>query len=299
MCNFLKKHLIHFYKDISEALSLLGKDWQESFYISSKQNVESLPDEIFKTDYFTIVICLEGEVIFETNKQEEKLITGTIFTATPSTFIQFKNFSRDLKVSTLFFTKSFLLNHFANPNLIFELAYFKNLGYRIFKTTQQERQSILTFFDFLQERNTKETPHKIEIIKSVIFTILFQIAEVYIRQKKEVNTPSKRVNDIYYKFKRLIEVYLPEEKQVSFYARKLQIDTKYLTTLLKKHHNKTPKQLIDIKLAEKATLLLANSSLNINQISYKLHFSSTASFTRFYKRVKGITPSTYQKGIRK
>ena len=45
-----------------------------------------------------------------------------------------------------------------------------------------------------------------------------------------------------------------------------------------------------------ASYLLLQTSLPIAAIAERLHFSETASFTRFFTRIKGTSPREYQKG---
>ena len=41
---------------------------------------------------------------------------------------------------------------------------------------------------------------------------------------------------------------------------------------------------------------LAKDDLNINQISYSLGFEDIQTFSRFFKKMKNISPSKYRKG---
>ncbi len=45
-----------------------------------------------------------------------------------------------------------------------------------------------------------------------------------------------------------------------------------------------------------ASYLLLQTSLPIGEIAERLHFSETASFTRFFTRMKGTSPREYRKG---
>ena len=58
---------------------------------------------------------------------------------------------------------------------------------------------------------------------------------------------------------------------------------------------KTAKTLIDERIIKEAKRMLKESSLSIEQIARELRFSSIESFSRFFKRVAGISPSKSRK----
>ena len=53
---------------------------------------------------------------------------------------------------------------------------------------------------------------------------------------------------------------------------------------------------INQMLLMETSYLLQQTSLPIADIAVRLHFSETASLTRFFRRMKGINPSMYRKG---
>lgn len=48
-------------------------------------------------------------------------------------------------------------------------------------------------------------------------------------------------------------------------------------------------------LAMEATRLLKSTAMTIEQIAYQLHFATSASLDKFYKRMRGITPLAVRK----
>lgn len=84
------------------------------------------------------------------------------------------------------------------------------------------------------------------------------------------------------------------QKEVSFYADKMYMSPKYLTTLVKKVSGKTATDWIDTFLVLEAKNLLKYSDLTIKEIGYRLNFHSIPSFHKFFKNQTGLTPSEFR-----
>ena len=81
-------------------------------------------------------------------------------------------------------------------------------------------------------------------------------------------------------------------RDLSFYADSLFITTTYLSRIVKQITGKTVMDCINELLAMEATRLLKSTAMTVEQIAYQLHFASSASLDKFYKRLRGTTPLT-------
>lgn len=114
---------------------------------------------------------------------------------------------------------------------------------------------------------------------------------VYSIEKESVNA---RPPELYNKFLSLIVQCHNEAHDVTFYAEKLSITTRYLSQITRNVVGKTPLQVIAEYLMQEAKVLLATSTMTVQEVSYKLGFSSQAMFTRFFRNHTGVTPSEYR-----
>ena len=81
-----------------------------------------------------------------------------------------------------------------------------------------------------------------------------------------------------------------------FYASQLCITPRYLSQIVRDVSGRTVVDYINQMLLTEASYMLLQTSLPIAQIADRLHFSETASFTRFFTRMKGVNPREYRKG---
>ncbi|MDE7149022.1 MAG: helix-turn-helix domain-containing protein [Bacteroidales bacterium] len=98
----------------------------------------------------------------------------------------------------------------------------------------------------------------------------------------------------YEEFLALVSENFMTEKSVAFYAEKMYMTPKYLTTLVKNVSGKTATDWIDTFLVLEAKNLLKYSDLTAKEIGYRLNFRSIPSFHKFFKSQTGLTPNEYR-----
>jgi AraC-like DNA-binding protein len=83
------------------------------------------------------------------------------------------------------------------------------------------------------------------------------------------------------------------EHQVNYYAEKLFVSRRYLTKAVHATLGTTPKSIIDKRIIEISIKLLSRDN-PIYSIAEELRFESPASFTTFFKKHTGYSPSHYR-----
>jgi AraC-like DNA-binding protein len=70
---------------------------------------------------------------------------------------------------------------------------------------------------------------------------------------------------------------------------------KTLSNLFKKYNEKSPLQVIQNRTILEARRLLRYSDKSIKEIAYEIGYEDIQSFSRFFKKVEGISPSDFKK----
>lgn len=95
-------------------------------------------------------------------------------------------------------------------------------------------------------------------------------------------------------FARLIEEHYTRHHQVAYYASRLGITAAHLNVITKMHADKPALRLIHERLLLEARRELIYTTRTINTISYSLGFADPGYFTRFFKRVAGLSPKAFR-----
>ena len=99
-------------------------------------------------------------------------------------------------------------------------------------------------------------------------------------------------------FKKFI-ILLSEDKEtnreVGYYAKRLCVTPKYLSTVCKKQSGKTASKWIQEKTVNKIRHLLKNSEKSIKEISDELNFPNISFFGKYVKEHLGMSPTNFRK----
>ena len=133
---------------------------------------------------------------------------------------------------------------------------------------------------------------QIEMLQMMLKRYLILCARIY---KSQENFPSEKTDsDIVREFNFLVEQHFREKHSVKDYADLLHKSPKTLSNIFSKIGYKTPLQYIhDRKLLE-AKRSLQYSNLSIKEITYEIGFEDIQSFSRFFKKHEGLSPSEFK-----
>lgn len=84
-------------------------------------------------------------------------------------------------------------------------------------------------------------------------------------------------------------------RNVSYYAQKLFVSPKYLSTVIKEESRKTAGEWIDEMVLLEAKILLQNKELTIAQVADQLSFNDQSTFGKFFKNLTSHSPLDYRR----
>ena len=142
-------------------------------------------------------------------------------------------------------------------------------------------------------RSDKER-YRSEIIRSLFTTAFYIITEISQRDR-QVEQKQGRCEVLFNEFMTLLQQYSKRERNVSFYARQLNITPKYLSSVVKEVSGKTAARWIDESVILEAKSLLKYSGMSIQEIAYHLNFSTQSFFGKYFKQHTGTSPSRYKR----
>ncbi|MBQ6166632.1 MAG: AraC family transcriptional regulator, partial [Muribaculaceae bacterium] len=138
-------------------------------------------------------------------------------------------------------------------------------------------------------------PFRSECLRTTYGLFLLELNAIQERTIRDRRFP-KRIEELFFDFLRLVPIHFAEHHDVAFYASQLCITPRYLSQIVREVSGRTVVDYINQMLLMETSYLLQQTSLPIADIAVRLHFSETASLTRFFRRMKGINPSMYRKG---
>ena len=169
----------------------------------------------------------------------------------------------------------------------------------LFRLSDEQYACMLDIVKLLKSVSKVEIDRKKDILTDLI-DVLSQLARSF-RVKTEVGPPglsgkeSTTGRTYFYQFYDLLVEHYLESREVAFYANKLCVSPKYFGFIIKQETGISAGEWINRYVALQAKTMLARQhNLTIQQISNQMGFSEQASFSRFFKKHTGLSPTEYK-----
>ena len=273
---------------ITPAKYRIGKDL---LYIED-YNIPDMAYEPWKTDVTTAIICIQGSADISINMKRYEVKAPAMVIMLSEHIMQLHNYSCDLKTTCLVMSTRFANDLFTNANKTTSM--YNSVYQNPILQLDETGSYVLSFYlkmmkDLIQFQSN---PYRLDAAKHLTLTLFFGYVH---RIHAPENEKNGYANNIVNEFITLLKKNYKEKRETSFYAKKLCITPKYLTTLLKDITGKTVHEWIDEYVSVESKALLRSTKMTIDQISDSLSFSSQDNFSKFFKRVVGISPTEYRK----
>lgn len=250
-----------------------------------------------RIDAFVIGIGTEGETTITVNLHEYRLRKNILFLYTPKNIIQVQS-EEHFKAHAIAITSEFVQR--LNIDTARMMPIFLQFAeHPCLPLTDEESRMIRSFFSQIEiQTQTPEAPFTQEVLGGLLTAMLYKVGgtvQHYLeRHPQERSSTKNRAEEYFHQFMMLLSEHYKTERSVGFYARKLYITPKYLTTLIRRISNKSVSEWIDSYVILEAKTLLKYSNMSIQEIAYTLNFPNQSFFGSYFKRNTGMSPSQYK-----
>lgn len=265
----------------------------EIFKAGADKN-EWLPQgKTIKVDVDTIIFCRKGTANIEIDLIPYEIVANTQLIIIAGSIVHNISNSDDFKISYITFKHEVYDEATAQlePSFTFFLKEYPcvQLGE---KKINKMNYLVEAMEDFYNEKNNC---FRVKIFKNNIQSFLLDVYDktrtlFKIEKSEEVG----RREELFIKFIHLIHKYCPQQREVGFYAEKLCITSRYLSSITQNVADKSAKYIIDKHAIQRIKIMLKYSNMSIQDISYELNFPNQSFFSRYFKKHTGMSPLEYR-----
>ena len=250
-----------------------------------------------RIDALIMVLCVRGEVSFSSQMSDYTLKANQFFISSASVF-QFHSMEGS-EFYMLAFSSEFLANMNVDVRFIARMVSQLRANAYIARLGDDDMCSVSRFFESLHEQHATEvlSEYKELSLRHVYCAMIYRIADAVIG-KDSAMTPvgvKERSSEYFERLMTLLSENYREQRNVEFYADKLNISSKHLSRVIRNFTGKSVHQWIDEFVALEIKNLLKYSNMSIQQISYHLNFPNPSFMGQYFKRITGMTPGDYKK----
>lgn len=252
----------------------------------------------FQKLYHTHLFCHQGYIQFLFNDQKMECKAGQFLFWFAESRLSGLTFSKNFKATVLLVEKDFLTNNIPDQSWSINAQLHSRVYPIKANITQQDKQRILFNFKQMHDR-FEEKNHRFyeELIGLQMQIFVLEMWHTFANEYEE-RKHSLQTGTLYEQFINLLRDNCLTHREVQFYSSQLNITPKYLNYLCKIHSGVTASEWIQRHAKEQIIILLQNKQLNISEIADKMEFSSRSFFTRYVKKLLGVTPNDYRARLR-
>ena len=134
------------------------------------------------------------------------------------------------------------------------------------------------------------------VVLSLVAAFLWQAGSLWERHEDENRSSLSREQRLFTDFIQLVSRYATQEHNIDFYARRLFISSRYMSTLVKQVSGKAAKQWIDDAIVTRIKVELRHTGKSAAQIADEMNFPNPSFFCKYFKRLTGTTTQRYREG---
>lgn len=255
--------------------------------------------QLFSIDAFAIGYVTKGYSITEINSNNYRLDVNSVFIMAPTHTCRLIECSSDYDVRLILLASnehnlSIHLNYLVKSER-WTISYFNP----VIQLTPDEVKIMIACTDRIAEQIYRnDCPNQKTFLRLAIewhHVELDNIMQVRLKDPTDYNQPLSRQQSLARKLYLLIVNNYRKEHMARFYAEQMCLTPQYLNQILNYVLGKTLNGIITELLYSTARTLIISTDMTIQEIANELNFPDQASFSKFVKKMSGVSPNNLRK----
>lgn len=249
-----------------------------------------------RIDALLIALCTEGSGKIGIDLREYELQKNSLIVIQPKNYINLSQFSEDFKCSVVVCSKHVVEDVLPKLTDILPLLVHHRTE-PVTQLTEEEATGIKHFYGFLSTKlKGPKTRFLKQKIRCMLQATLYEMMDINHRHSSQVEESNRtRKEEIMAKFIIAVSEEFRAQRQVAYYAQKLCISPKHLSSVVKEISGRTAGDWIENYVVMESKVLLRSTDMTIQEIAVYLNFANQSFFGKYFKQHTGFSPTAYRK----
>ncbi len=155
-------------------------------------------------------------------------------------------------------------------------------------------QDYLDQLHLLLYRHLSQQDGSSQVTLNLLSAFLWYVDHLWSRHEQTDRQSQTREQRLFTDFIALVSEYAPAHHTIDFYASRLCITPRYMSTIIRQVSGKSAKQWIDDALVTRIKIDLKHTDKPIARIADDMNFPNPSFMTKFFKRMTGMTPRSFR-----
>ncbi|MDR2810730.1 MAG: AraC family transcriptional regulator [Tannerellaceae bacterium] len=263
----------------------------DDFILLNKPIISSIFEYPFKVDVVTAIIYEKGEMKGKMDLKPYHSKGAGMIIIMPDQILEYEYISPDFSGMFIVMSKRFV------GSLGIEDTFSTFVSVRdnpCIPLGSEGMEAMQIYYTMMQRAiSVKDHPNRLEIAKNLTRALFYGVG--FSLHKASDDKQKSKHEMLVDHFVKLVQVHYKHHRRLEFYADKLCITPKYMSTIIKQTSGKAAGEWIDDYVMLEGKALLKSTNMTIQQISDELNFPSQSFFGKYFKRLVGVSPKEYRK----
>lgn len=284
--------------DTTKNLNFLALNEQD---IIVMDKIRDLPENsAYTTEHVLVMICTTGKIQFDYDGQLTTVHKGELFLGVPGSVVSDYMVSPDFDCKLIAVKPTEVMaSRELHTMVINSMLHIKT--HPVARLTETDAEDVFAYHDLICRRiRLAEHRYKNGEVRSLINAFLLRMVGIMDSGTEVKETESSvRGEQLVEKFVWMVNEDCGRNRLVEYYADRLNITSKYLSTLVRNILGRTPTDVIKVVTMKEIERRLRYTDDSIKQISQAMNFPNTSFFGKYFKQHSGVTPNSYRKKYHK
>ena len=248
------------------------------------------------SSFYAITLMVDGWQEYKVNSHQIKLEMHDLFISLPYTNHVFMDCSNEESSLHLLVEKNYFEDLISQNEQLKDYSPMEIFStFPVIHLGETKAADFYALFSNLQRTITLPHLYKNKLLKYQLSYCLLMMVELI--SGLEVNTHDLKHKDNILKiFIHLASRHFRKERQLQFYADRMNISSTYLSRTIKELTGNTVMGYLSNFLYNEICIQLKTTDKPISEIAFDLSFSDQSALTNFFRTKSGTSPLTYRKG---
>ena len=287
------KHL-----ELTEKQEYLAFNEQDLIIIDKLQDLPE--NSTYYIEHVLVIICTAGKMQVEYDGKCITIQEGDLFLGVPGSVLSDYMISPKFDCKLLAIKPSELMASGELHTQVISSAFYVKT-HPVVHLTETDSQDVFAYYNLICSRiRQAEHRYKNGEVRSLINAFLLRMVGIIDSGTEVKETESSvRGEQLVEKFVWMVNEDCGRNRLVEYYADRLNITSKYLSTLVRNILGRTPTDVIKVVTMKEIERRLRYTDDSIKQISQAMNFPNTSFFGKYFKQHSGMTPNSYRKKYHK
>lgn len=242
---------------------------------------------------FIVMICVCGGGRIRIDLKEYEYSSGSLIMLSPDNYLNSFKPSDDCRFKVLVCSGEIFRSVLPRLKNMFPFMVAIQ-SQHVFPLLSDEADALIESFDFIRKKlMAPESVFRTDKIVCMSKAFFFELLEMC--AGKEDFMPSGRKEEIMASFIVEVSSHFKVNREVAFYADRLSITPKHLSSVVKEVSGYTAGEWIEKYVVMEAKILLRSTDLPIQAIASRLNFANQSFFGKYFRKIVGVSPSAFRK----